>query len=92
MSIKNEKRQLSAAKRKKRMVSKLAQLSRVERLRAIMEMARNKEQATAFDLAVRFGVSPNVIYRDIKELREANVLPKDWELAKRPRLSAVEML
>ncbi len=91
MASKIEKRE-STAKRRKKMVTKLAQLSRVERLRAIRDLARDGEQVTAFDLAVRFGVSPNVIYRDIKELREADVLPKGWELAKRPKLRAVEML
>lgn len=77
---------------KESMESKLAQLSRVERLRAIVAAAKAKERVTAFDLAVRYNVSPNVIYRDIKELREAEMLPKKWGLEKKARPKATEML
>ena len=91
MSEQNRKR-VSPASRKHKMQEKLAQPSRVERLRAIIEMAREKREVTAFDLAVQFNVSPNVIYRDIKELRDAKQVPSDWQLVKKARLSAMELL
>ena len=67
-------------------------LSRVERLRAIVELAEKKESVTAFGLAIRFGVSLNVIYKDFRDLRETDAIPADFELAKKKRRSAVEML
>lgn len=74
------------------MKDKLSQKSRVERLRDIINLATASEKVTAFDLAVRFNVSPNVIYKDVKELRDSELIPSTWQLEKKSRLSAVEMI
>ena len=63
----------------------LDQKSRVERLREIVDMVARKEQFSAFDLAVRHLVSINVIYRDIKTLKDEGLIPKDFEFARKER-------
>ena len=70
-----------AVKRK----SILDQQSRVERLREIVAMVKKGERFSAFDLAVRHFVSINVIYRDITELRKENLIPADFEFARKER-------
>lgn len=59
--------------------------SRVERLREIVDAIKNKEKFSAFDLAVRYNISINVVYRDIKTLREKGLIPKDFEFARKER-------
>jgi len=63
----------------------LDQLSRVERLREVVTAVKKGERFSAFDLAVKYNVSINVIYRDIKTLREENLVPKDFAFAPKRR-------
>ena len=63
----------------------LDQLSRVERLREVVTAVKRGERFSAFDLAVKYNVSINVIYRDIKTLREENLVPKDFTFAPKKR-------
>ena len=68
------------------MVSKLlTQKSRVERLREIVAMVKKGEKFSAFDLAVKYCISINVVYRDVKALRGENLLPKDFAFAPKRR-------
>ena len=64
----------------------LEQISRPERLREIVRMVQNKEKFSAFELAVRFDISINVIYRDIKTLRDEKLIPKGFKFARKVRL------
>jgi len=59
--------------------------SRVERLREIVGMVKKKEVFSAFDLAVKYCVSINVVYRDIKTLKSAGLIPEDFEFAPKRR-------
>jgi len=61
----------------------LERKSRVERLREIVAAVKRGQRFSAFTLAVRYDVSINVIYRDIKALRDEKLIPKDWKLAAR---------
>jgi len=63
----------------------LEQISRPERLREIVRMVKDKEKFAAFDLAVKFDISINVIYRDIKALRDEKLLPKSFKFARKVR-------
>ncbi len=67
----------------KSMTINLEKLSRQERLRRIIEDVKNGKIFSAFDLAVRFDVSLNVIYRDVSALREGEYIPKEWKFEKR---------
>lgn len=63
----------------------LDKMSRVERLREIVDRIKREEKFTAFDLAVWYDVSINVVYRDIKTLKDEGYVPSDWEFAKKER-------
>lgn len=63
----------------------LEQKSRVERLREIVDMVTHKEKFSAFDLAVKYNISINVVYRDIKTLKDEKIIPKDFEFARKVR-------
>ena len=63
----------------------LDQLSRVERLREIVDMVKKGEKFSAFSLAVHYNVSINVIYRDLKTLKSEKLIPKDFEFARKVR-------
>ena len=43
------------------------------------------EKFSAFDLAVRYCISINVVYRDIKTLRDERLIPEDFEFAPKKR-------
>ena len=61
--------------------SLLTQKSRVERLREIVAMVKKGEKFSAFGLAVKYDISINVVYRDIKALREEKLIPEDFVFA-----------
>lgn len=63
----------------------LGRKSRVERLREIVKMVKKGKKFSAFDLAVQYDVSMNVVYRDIKALKTGGYVPADWEFAKKER-------
>ncbi len=65
--------------------TRLDQKSRVERLREIVKRVQDGKAFSAFDLAVEYDISINVVYRDIKTLRDENLIPKDFELARKER-------
>jgi len=68
------------------MVSKLlSQKSRVERLREIVAAIERGEKFSAFDLAMYYMVSINVVYRDVKALRDEKLIPKDFTFAPKKR-------
>ena len=67
------------------MKSILDQLSRVERLREIVDAVKRGVQFSAFDLAMKYGISVNVVYRDIKTLKDEGLIPKDFEFARKER-------
>ena len=70
-----------AAKQK----SILDEMSRVERLREIVGMVKKGEKFSAFDLAVKYMVSINVVYRDVGTLKSEGLIPKDFEFARKVR-------
>ena len=59
--------------------------SRVERLRSIVERIKKGESLSAFDLAVIYDTSINVVYRDIKALRDEGYIPIDWHFTPKER-------
>lgn len=59
--------------------------SRVERLREIKEGIIAGEKYSAFDLAVKYDISINVVYRDIKTLKDEGYIDKDWQFARKER-------
>lgn len=61
----------------------LDKFSRQERLKRIIQDAKEGKAFSAFDLAVQFDVSLNVIYRDISALREEGYISREWKFAKR---------
>lgn len=67
------------------MKSLLDQKSRVERLREIVGAIKKGKKFSAFDLAVMYNISINVVYRDIKALRDADLIPKDFEFIRKER-------
>ena len=67
------------------MKSILDEKSRIERLREVVDAVKNDEKFSAFDLAVRYNVSINVIYRDVKTLRDEGLIPKDFEFTRKVR-------
>lgn len=67
------------------MKSILDAVSRVERLREIVDAVKQGKQFSAFDLAVKYNLSINVIYRDIKALRDEKLIPNDFEFMRKER-------
>jgi len=67
----------------------LERKSRVERLREIVAAIKRGEQFSAFDLAVRYFVSINVVYRDIKALRDEGLIPTDWAFSRKSDVRGV---
>ncbi len=63
----------------------LKRKSRVERLREITQRVRDGKKCTAFDLAVEYDVSINVIYRDVKTLKDEGYIPSDWSFDRKSR-------
>ena len=63
----------------------LERKSRVERLREIVKRVQEDKMFSAFDLAVEYDISINVVYRDIKTLRDESLIPKDYILARKER-------
>ncbi len=63
----------------------LKRKSRVERLREITQGIKEGKTYSAFDLAVVYDISINVIYRDIKFLRDGGYIPTDWEFTRKDR-------
>ena len=61
----------------------LDKLSRQERLKKIIQDVKDGKKFSAFELAVEYNVSLNVIYRDISALRDAKYIPVDWNFEKR---------
>jgi len=72
------------------MTINLDKQSRQERLRQIIQDTKDGRTFSAFDLAVRFDVSLNVIYRDVSALREGEYIPSDWKFEKRVPLKLGE--
>ena len=64
----------------------LERKSRVERLREIVKRVQDNKAFSAFDLAVEYDISINVVYRDIKTLREERLIPVDFVLARKGRV------
>lgn len=64
----------------------LDKISRQERLRKIINDVKSGDSFSAFDLAVLFNVSLNVIYRDVKILRNEKLIPDSWKFKKRVSL------
>lgn len=63
----------------------LKRKSRVERLREITGRVKKGDTFSAFDLAVEYSISVNVVYRDVKTLREGGYIPEDWTFARKER-------
>ncbi len=63
----------------------LERKSRVERLRELKERIQKGEQFSAFDLAVEYSISVNVVYRDIKTLKTNGYIKDEWEFARKER-------
>ena len=64
----------------------LDQVSRVERLREIVAAVKRGEKFSAFGLAVKYDISINVCYRDIKALRDEGLIPKDFVFTRKVRV------
>jgi predicted DNA-binding transcriptional regulator YafY len=63
----------------------LDKVSRAERLRELVVRINKGEKVSAFDLAVQYDKSINVIYRDVQELKELGAIPNDFEFTKKER-------
>ena len=63
----------------------LTQKSRVERLREIVAAVKKGEKFSAFDLAAKYFISINVVYRDVRLLREEGLIPRDFAFAPKKR-------
>lgn len=63
----------------------LERKARVERLREIVKRFQDGKAFSAFDLAVAYSISINVVYRDIRALKAEGLLPKDFVLARKVR-------
>lgn len=59
--------------------------SRVERLREVVDFVKRKVEFSAFDLAVKYDISINVVYRDIAALKKEKLIPEGFEFAKKER-------
>ena len=64
-------------------VINLDKLSRQERLKQVIQDVKEGKHFSAFDLAVQYDVSLNVIYRDISALRDGKYIPEEWTFEKR---------
>ena len=64
----------------------LDQKSRVERLREIVDAVKKGVKFSAFSLAVKYDISINVVYRDIKALKAEKLIPKDFVFARKVRV------
>ena len=58
---------------------------RIERLREIVAAVKRGEKFSAFGLAVKYNISINVVYRDIKALKDEGLLPKSFEFVRKER-------
>lgn len=67
------------------MKSILDQKSRIERLREIVDAIKKGEKFSAFDLAVKYNVSINVVYRDVNTLKAEGLIPKNFVFARKGR-------
>lgn len=63
----------------------LKRKSRVERLRELIDKIKNGVQLSAFDVAVEYGVSVNIVYRDIKTLKDNGYIPENWQFERKER-------
>ena len=63
----------------------LQRKSRVERLREIKDKVEEGESFSAFDLAVEYDISVNVVYRDVKTLRELGAIKDEWQFSRKER-------
>jgi len=63
----------------------LERKARVERLREIVKRVTDGKGFSAFNLAVEYDISINVVYRDIKTLRDEGLIPKDFKFAGKVR-------
>jgi len=63
----------------------LKRKSRVERLREVAKKVKEGEAFSAFDLAVEYSISVNVVYRDIKALKEGGYIPEEFTFARKER-------
>ena len=70
----------------------LDKLSRQERLKQVIQDVKEGKHFSAFDLAVQYDVSLNVIYRDISALRDGKYIPEDWTFEKRVPFNADSVL
>ena len=70
----------------------LDKLSRQERLKQVIQDVKEGKHFSAFDLAVQYDVSLNVIYRDISALRDGKYIPEDWTFEKRVPLTDEERI
>ena len=57
--------------------------SRLERLREMKGMVDKGVKFSAFDLAVLYDISINVVYRDVKALKDEGLIPKDFKFTKK---------
>jgi DeoR/GlpR family transcriptional regulator of sugar metabolism len=64
-------------------VGLLDKKSRVERLREIVEAVKQGERFSAFDLAVKYDISINVVYRDVRALLDEGLIPESFEFARK---------
>ena len=67
----------------RRTASILDRKGRTERLREIVKRVQDGKRFSAFDLAVEYDISINVVYRDIKTLRDEGLIPKDFMFARK---------
>lgn len=67
----------------------LERLSRPERLRDIIRRTEDGQTFSAFDLAVLYDVSLNVVYRDIKELKDSGLISESFSLTRRGQLPCI---
>lgn len=58
----------------------LSRLSRIERLRDIVEKVGRGEKFTAFELAAKYNISLNTVYRDLKQLKDAKLISADFKM------------
>ena len=63
----------------------LKRKSRVERLREISKRVKKGETFSAFDIAVEYDISVNVVYRDIKTLRDGGYIPDEFVFTRKER-------
>ena len=64
----------------------LERKGRSERLREMVRRIQVSETFSAFDLAVEYDISINVVYRDVRTLRDEGLIPADFVLARKGRV------